>query len=37
MAWAPDFWWLFLGRAVAGLTAANASVAAACLTDITPE
>ncbi|MGG6894723.1 TCR/Tet family MFS transporter [Rhizobium sp. BR 315] len=36
MAWAPDFWWLFLGRAVAGLTAANASVAAACLTDITP-
>lgn len=37
MAWAPGFWWLFLGRAVAGLTAANASVAAACLTDITPE
>ncbi|MGV1758874.1 TCR/Tet family MFS transporter [Rhizobium sp. A22-96] len=37
MAWAPGFWWLFLGRAVAGLTAANASVAAACLTDITPD
>lgn len=37
MAWAPGFWWLFLGRAVAGFTAANASVAAACLTDITPE
>lgn len=37
MAWAPGFWWLFLGRAVAGLTAANASVAAACLADITPE
>ncbi|NLS01128.1 TCR/Tet family MFS transporter [Rhizobium sp. P38BS-XIX] len=37
MAWAPGFWWLFLGRAVSGLTAANASVAAACLTDITPQ
>lgn len=37
MAWAPGFWWLFLGRAVAGLTAANAAVAAACLTDIIPE
>lgn len=37
MAWAPGFWWLFLGRAVAGLTAANAAVAAACLADITPE
>ncbi len=37
MAWAPGFWWLFLGRAVAGLTAANATVASACLTDITPE
>lgn len=37
MAWAPGFWWLFLGRAVAGLTAANAAVASACLADITPE
>ncbi|SCB21721.1 TCR/Tet family MFS transporter [Rhizobium hainanense] len=37
MAWAPGFWWLFLGRAVAGLTAANAAVATACLADITPE
>lgn len=37
MAWAPGFWWLFLGRAVAGLTAVNVSVAAACLTDITPD
>ncbi len=37
MAWAPGFWWLFVGRAISGLTAANAAVAAACLTDITPE
>ncbi|MGV1793240.1 TCR/Tet family MFS transporter [Rhizobium sp. A37_96] len=36
MAWAPGFWWLFLGRGIAGLTAANAAVATACLTDITP-
>lgn len=37
MALAPGFWWLFLGRAFTGLTAANAAVAAACLTDIMPE
>jgi DHA1 family tetracycline resistance protein-like MFS transporter len=37
LAWAPGFWWLFLGRAIAGLTAANAAVASACLADITPE
>ncbi len=36
MAWAPGFWWLFLGRGIAGLTAANAAVATACLADITP-
>ncbi|HEY4305773.1 MAG TPA: Tet(A)/Tet(B)/Tet(C) family tetracycline efflux MFS transporter [Gemmatimonadaceae bacterium] len=37
MAVAPSFGWLLVGRAVGGLTAANASVAAAYLTDITPE
>jgi DHA1 family tetracycline resistance protein-like MFS transporter len=37
MALAPSFAWLLVGRAIGGLTAANASVAAAYLTDITPE
>ncbi len=37
MTLAPSFWWLFLGRAIAGITAANGSVAAAYLTDIVPE
>ncbi len=37
MTLAPSFWWLFLGRAIAGVTAANGSVAAAYLTDIVPE
>lgn len=37
MAFAPSFAWLLVGRAIGGLTAANASVAAAYLTDITPE
>ncbi|WP_034158391.1 Tet(A)/Tet(B)/Tet(C) family tetracycline efflux MFS transporter [Sphingomonas sp. ERG5] len=37
MTLAPSFWWLFLGRAIAGVTAANGSMAAAYLTDIVPE
>ncbi|MFS8049510.1 TCR/Tet family MFS transporter [Rhizobium sp. BR 314] len=37
MAFAPQFWMLLLGRAIAGLTSANASVATAYITDISPE
>lgn len=37
MAFAPQFWMLLLGRAIAGLTSANISVATAYLTDITPQ
>lgn len=37
MAFSPHLWMLFVGRAVAGLTSANISVATAYLTDITPE
>lgn len=36
MALAPQLWMLMLGRAVAGLTSANMSVATAYITDITP-
>jgi DHA1 family tetracycline resistance protein-like MFS transporter len=36
MALAPQLWMLMLGRAVAGLTSANVSVATAYITDITP-
>ena len=36
MALAPQLWMLVLGRAIAGLTSANLSVATAYLTDITP-
>ncbi len=36
MALAPQLWMLILGRAVAGLTSANVSVATAYITDITP-
>src|SRR5579859_4336692 len=36
MAFAPQLWMLFLGRAVAGLTSANMSVASAYITDISP-
>ncbi|MFG1419897.1 MFS transporter [Xanthobacter sp. V0B-10] len=35
MAFAPQLWMLMLGRAVAGLTGANISVATAYITDIT--
>jgi MFS transporter, DHA1 family, tetracycline resistance protein len=34
MAFAPQLWMLFLGRAIAGLTSANISVATAYITDI---
>jgi DHA1 family tetracycline resistance protein-like MFS transporter len=37
MAFAPQLWMLFIGRAIAGLTSANVSVATAYLTDITPQ
>src|SRR6185312_14427742 len=37
MALAPQLWMLLLGRAIAGLTSANISVATAYITDITPE
>ena len=36
MALAPRLWLLMVGRAVAGLTSANVSVATAYITDITP-
>jgi DHA1 family tetracycline resistance protein-like MFS transporter len=37
LAFAPSLWLLLLGRAIAGLTGANTSVAAAYITDISPE
>jgi DHA1 family tetracycline resistance protein-like MFS transporter len=37
MAFAPHLWMLLLGRAIAGLTSANVSVATAYITDISPE
>ena len=37
MAFAPQLWLLLLGRAIAGLTSANVSVAMAYITDISPE
>ncbi|MBE3027548.1 MFS transporter [Janthinobacterium sp. BJB1] len=37
LAFAPSLWMLLLGRAIAGLTSANVSVAAAYITDISPE
>ncbi|RBP02561.1 DHA1 family tetracycline resistance protein-like MFS transporter [Roseiarcus fermentans] len=37
MAFAPQLWMLLLGRAVAGLTSANVSVATAYITDISQE
>ncbi|SCB45885.1 Multidrug resistance protein [Rhizobium miluonense] len=37
MAFAPQLWMLLLGRAIAGLTSANASVATAYITDISSE
>jgi DHA1 family tetracycline resistance protein-like MFS transporter len=37
MAFSSQLWMLFAGRAIAGLTSANVSVATAYLTDISPE
>src|ERR1700690_521933 len=37
MAFAPQLWMLLVGRAFAGLTSANVSVATAYITDISPE
>lgn len=37
LAFAPSLWLLLLGRAIAGITSANTSVAAAYITDISPE
>jgi len=37
MAFAPQLWMLFLGRAIAGLTSANLSVATAYITDVSPK
>lgn len=37
MAFAPQLWMLLVGRAIAGLTSANVSVATAYITDISPE
>lgn len=36
MAWAPNVWWLFLGRLISGITAASYSSAGAYIADITP-
>lgn len=37
LACAPSLWLLLLGRAIAGLTSANMSVATAYITDVTPQ
>jgi len=37
MAWAPAMGWLFLGRAISGLTASSVPTAMAYMTDVTPE
>lgn len=36
LAWAPSLAWLFVGRLIAGATAANASTATAYIADVTP-
>ncbi|WP_428486952.1 TCR/Tet family MFS transporter [Rhodopila sp.] len=36
LAWAPSLVWLFIGRLIAGATAANASTATAYIADVTP-
>ena len=36
LAWAPSLTWLFVGRLIAGATAANASTATAYIADVTP-
>lgn len=37
MAAAPNLFWLYVGRALSGVTGANVSVATAYITDVTPE
>jgi DHA1 family tetracycline resistance protein-like MFS transporter len=36
LAWAPSLIWLFIGRMIAGATAANAATATAYIADVTP-
>jgi DHA1 family tetracycline resistance protein-like MFS transporter len=36
LAWAPSLAWLFVGRLLAGITAANAPAASAYIADVTP-
>lgn len=36
LAWAPSLAWLFVGRIIAGITAANFSAASAYIADVTP-
>ena len=36
LAWAPSLTWLFIGRLIAGATAANAATATAYIADVTP-
>lgn len=36
MAWAPSLYWLFLGRALAGLSASSIPTATAYISDVTP-
>ncbi len=36
LAWSPSLTWLFIGRLIAGATAANAATAAAYIADVTP-
>jgi DHA1 family tetracycline resistance protein-like MFS transporter len=36
LALAPSLWWLFVGRAIAGMTGASNAVASAYIADITP-
>ncbi|MEZ0276691.1 MAG: TCR/Tet family MFS transporter [Roseimicrobium sp.] len=36
LAWAPSLWWLFLGRIISGITAANFTAASAYIADVTP-
>jgi MFS transporter, DHA1 family, tetracycline resistance protein len=36
LAWAPTLWWLYIGRIISGITAANFSAASAYIADVTP-
>src|SRR5688572_30070242 len=36
LAWAPSLAWLFIGRIISGITAANFSAASAYIADVTP-